>query len=181
MGIVAFLHLPFVSISCILWVFPLASFWQWLLLFWCKDVHCVLISNVHLPSQNWQEVVSKASELVAHSVVSVKVTSDISALCNASNDMGTEVKVFSIKASKSSSNSHWNMCVSGSWQYIHGVEEEYLISSNYGVNEGFLAEKVSSKNKSRNIVIFMTIYMDWIDWTIKHCYTYESAPEILIS
>ncbi|KAM8742118.1 cell surface glycoprotein MUC18 [Acanthopagrus schlegelii] len=49
-------------------------------------------------SQNWQEVVSKASELVAHSVVSVKVTSDISALCNASNDMGTEVKVFSIKA-----------------------------------------------------------------------------------
>lgn len=100
-------------------------------------MHCVLISNVHLSSQNWQEVVSKASELVAHSVVSVKVTSDISALCNASNDMGTEVKVFSIKASKSFSNSHWNMCVSGSWRYIHRVEEEYLMSSNYGVSPAF--------------------------------------------
>ncbi|XP_070700035.1 cell surface glycoprotein MUC18 [Pempheris klunzingeri] len=49
-------------------------------------------------SQNWHEVVNKANELVTHSVVSVKVTSDISALCNASNDMGTEVKAFSIKA-----------------------------------------------------------------------------------
>lgn len=46
-------------------------------------------------------MVNKASEHVIHSVVSVKVTSDISALCNASNDMDTEVKVFSIKASKS--------------------------------------------------------------------------------
>ncbi|KAM4545307.1 cell surface glycoprotein MUC18 isoform 2-T2 [Odontesthes bonariensis] len=49
-------------------------------------------------SQNWQEVVSKANDHMAHSVVSVKVTSDISALCNVSNDMGTEVKAFSIKA-----------------------------------------------------------------------------------
>ncbi|XP_026184386.1 cell surface glycoprotein MUC18 [Mastacembelus armatus] len=49
-------------------------------------------------SQTWHEVVSKANEQVAHSVVSVKVTSDISAFCNASNDMGTEVKAFSIKA-----------------------------------------------------------------------------------
>ncbi|XP_041657820.1 cell surface glycoprotein MUC18 [Cheilinus undulatus] len=49
-------------------------------------------------SQNWQEVVIKANEHMTHSVVSVKVTSDISALCNASNDMGTEVKAFSIKA-----------------------------------------------------------------------------------
>ncbi|XP_069001913.1 cell surface glycoprotein MUC18 [Embiotoca jacksoni] len=49
-------------------------------------------------SQNWQEVVNKANEHMAHSVVSVKVTSDVSALCNASNDMGTEVKAFSIKA-----------------------------------------------------------------------------------
>ncbi|KAM3601646.1 uncharacterized protein V6R79_016003 [Siganus canaliculatus] len=49
-------------------------------------------------SQTWNEVVNKASEHATHSVVSVKVTSDISALCNASNDMGTEVKVFSVKA-----------------------------------------------------------------------------------
>ncbi|KAM9348206.1 cell surface glycoprotein MUC18 [Symphorus nematophorus] len=49
-------------------------------------------------TQNWNEVMSKANDHMTHSVVSVKVTSDISALCNASNDMGTEVKVFSIKA-----------------------------------------------------------------------------------
>ncbi|XP_029374513.1 cell surface glycoprotein MUC18 [Echeneis naucrates] len=49
-------------------------------------------------SQNWYEVVSKANEHMTHSVISVKVTSDISAQCNASNDMGTEVKAFSIKA-----------------------------------------------------------------------------------
>ncbi|KAM3868977.1 cell surface glycoprotein MUC18 [Diretmus argenteus] len=49
-------------------------------------------------SQSWHEVVNKANEHTAHSVVSVKVTSDISALCNASNDMGTEIKAFSIKA-----------------------------------------------------------------------------------
>ncbi|XP_040908454.1 cell surface glycoprotein MUC18 isoform X2 [Toxotes jaculatrix] len=49
-------------------------------------------------SQNWHEVVSRANEHMTHSVVSVKVTSDISAQCNASNDMGTEFKAFSIKA-----------------------------------------------------------------------------------
>ncbi|KAM4619755.1 cell surface glycoprotein MUC18-like [Polymixia lowei] len=49
-------------------------------------------------SQSWHEVVHKANDHTAHSVVSVKVTSDISALCNASNDMGTEIKAFSIKA-----------------------------------------------------------------------------------
>ncbi|XP_059208276.1 cell surface glycoprotein MUC18 isoform X2 [Centropristis striata] len=49
-------------------------------------------------SQNWQEVINKANDHMTHSVVSVKVTSDISALCNASNDMGTEAKAFSIKA-----------------------------------------------------------------------------------
>lgn len=49
-------------------------------------------------SQSWQEVASKASDHVIHSVVSVKVTSDISAQCNTSNVMGTEVKVFSIRA-----------------------------------------------------------------------------------
>ncbi|MEQ2241765.1 hypothetical protein ILYODFUR_028688 [Ilyodon furcidens] len=35
---------------------------------------------------------------MTHSMVSVKVNSDVSAVCNATNDMGTEVKVFSIKA-----------------------------------------------------------------------------------
>ncbi|XP_070411600.1 cell surface glycoprotein MUC18 isoform X1 [Nothobranchius furzeri] len=49
-------------------------------------------------SQSWQEVVSKANDHVIHSTVSVLVTSDVSALCNASNDMGTDVKAFSIKA-----------------------------------------------------------------------------------
>ncbi|XP_076606718.1 cell surface glycoprotein MUC18 isoform X2 [Chaetodon auriga] len=53
-------------------------------------------------SQNWHEVVNKADDNMTRSVVSVKVTSDISALCNASNDMGTEVKVFSIKATEGS-------------------------------------------------------------------------------
>ncbi|XP_069395664.1 cell surface glycoprotein MUC18 isoform X2 [Paralichthys olivaceus] len=53
-------------------------------------------------SQNWHEVVSKANEHMAQSVVSVKVTSDVSAQCNASNDMGTEVKAFSIKATEGS-------------------------------------------------------------------------------
>uniref|UniRef100_A0A3P8SLX8 Melanoma cell adhesion molecule a n=1 Tax=Amphiprion percula TaxID=161767 RepID=A0A3P8SLX8_AMPPE len=50
--------------------------------------------------RNWVEVLNKANEHMAHSVVSVKVTSDVSAQCNASNNMGTEVKAFSIKASK---------------------------------------------------------------------------------
>ncbi|XP_068600322.1 cell surface glycoprotein MUC18 [Brachionichthys hirsutus] len=49
-------------------------------------------------SQSWHEVVSKANDHTTRSVVSLKVTSDVSALCNASNDMGTEVKFFSIKA-----------------------------------------------------------------------------------
>lgn len=43
---------------------------------------------------------SKANDHIAHSMVSVKVNSDVKVVCNASNDMGTEVKVFSIKASK---------------------------------------------------------------------------------
>ncbi|KAA8586549.1 hypothetical protein FQN60_000385, partial [Etheostoma spectabile] len=53
-------------------------------------------------SQNWHEVVNKANEHIIHSVVSVKVTSDTSALCNASNDLGTEVKAFSIRATEGS-------------------------------------------------------------------------------
>ncbi|XP_059912410.1 cell surface glycoprotein MUC18 isoform X2 [Gadus macrocephalus] len=50
-------------------------------------------------TQIWREVVNRASENTAHSVVSVKVMSDVSALCNASNDMGAEVKSFRITAS----------------------------------------------------------------------------------
>lgn len=46
-------------------------------------------------------MVSKASDHTIQSVVSVKVTSDIVAQCNVSNMMGTEVKVFSIRTSKS--------------------------------------------------------------------------------
>ncbi|XP_044226139.1 cell surface glycoprotein MUC18 isoform X3 [Thunnus albacares] len=53
-------------------------------------------------SQSWNEVMNKANEHMTHSVISVKVTSDISAQCNASNDMGTEVKAFSIKATEGS-------------------------------------------------------------------------------
>ncbi|XP_061596364.1 cell surface glycoprotein MUC18 isoform X2 [Cololabis saira] len=49
-------------------------------------------------SQNWQEVVSKSDDHMTRSVVSVEVTSDVSALCNASNDMGAEAKAFSVKA-----------------------------------------------------------------------------------
>ncbi|TWW75198.1 MUC18 Gicerin Melanoma cell adhesion molecule Melanoma-associated antigen, partial [Takifugu flavidus] len=49
-------------------------------------------------SQSWQEVVNKASDHMTQSVVSVLVGSDISALCNASNEMGSEVKLFSIRA-----------------------------------------------------------------------------------
>ncbi|KAM7373934.1 hypothetical protein PAMP_006618 [Pampus punctatissimus] len=39
---------------------------------------------------------------MSSSVVSIKVTSDVSAVCNASNDMGTEVKAFIIKATEGS-------------------------------------------------------------------------------
>lgn len=74
----------------------------------------VLINKVCVSQQSWQEVVSKANEHMTHSVVSVKVTSDISALCNASNDMGTEIKAFSIKASESLFYLHWKVCTSGS-------------------------------------------------------------------
>ncbi|XP_015251216.1 PREDICTED: cell surface glycoprotein MUC18-like [Cyprinodon variegatus] len=48
--------------------------------------------------KHWDEVMSKSNDHMTHSTVSVKVSSDVSAVCNASNDMGTEVKVFSIKA-----------------------------------------------------------------------------------
>ncbi|TNM84493.1 hypothetical protein fugu_008671 [Takifugu bimaculatus] len=55
-------------------------------------------SYVGVCPQSWQEVVNKASDHMTQSVVSVLVGSDISALCNASNEMGSEVKLFSIRA-----------------------------------------------------------------------------------
>lgn len=82
-----------------------------------SSTSCVCVSL-----QNWHEVVSRANEHMTHSVVSVKVTSDVSALCNASNDMGTEVKAFSIKASKSVSLT-WKICMSGSCCVFTGWRE----------------------------------------------------------
>ncbi|KAM9788548.1 cell surface glycoprotein MUC18 [Neosynchiropus ocellatus] len=49
-------------------------------------------------SESWQELVSKASDHMVHSMVSVKVTADIVAVCNVSNDMGMEAKSFHVKA-----------------------------------------------------------------------------------
>ncbi|XP_077403034.1 cell surface glycoprotein MUC18 isoform X2 [Vanacampus margaritifer] len=53
-------------------------------------------------SQSWQEVFSKSSDHMTQSVVSVVVGSDINAVCNASNDLGTDVRAFSIKAAEGS-------------------------------------------------------------------------------
>ncbi|XP_046876636.1 cell surface glycoprotein MUC18-like isoform X1 [Hypomesus transpacificus] len=52
----------------------------------------------HIPGNQFTEVLSRKTDHSAHSVVSVKVTSDIIALCNATSDMGTEMKSFSIKS-----------------------------------------------------------------------------------
>ncbi|XP_056139264.1 melanoma cell adhesion molecule b isoform X2 [Lampris incognitus] len=49
-------------------------------------------------SQILKTVSQKMTEDGTHSVVSVKVTSDITAFCNASNDYGVDVVTFSIKA-----------------------------------------------------------------------------------
>ncbi|XP_029923738.1 melanoma cell adhesion molecule b isoform X2 [Myripristis murdjan] len=48
--------------------------------------------------QVFKPVSQKTTEDGVHSVVSVKVTSDINAFCNASNDYGTDAVAFSIKA-----------------------------------------------------------------------------------
>uniref|UniRef100_A0A3B4FSL9 Cell surface glycoprotein MUC18-like n=1 Tax=Pundamilia nyererei TaxID=303518 RepID=A0A3B4FSL9_9CICH len=50
-------------------------------------------------SQSWHEVDKKTHKHMTHSVVSVKVTSDITAECNVSSDRGSGVKIFKIKAS----------------------------------------------------------------------------------
>ncbi|XP_024122048.1 cell surface glycoprotein MUC18 [Oryzias melastigma] len=49
-------------------------------------------------SQSWKEIVNRAHEDSVYSLVSIEVTSDISAICNASNNMGAETKSFQIKA-----------------------------------------------------------------------------------
>ncbi|XP_071184809.1 cell surface glycoprotein MUC18-like isoform X2 [Salvelinus alpinus] len=49
-------------------------------------------------SQSWREVLTRATEQSTISVVSIKVTSDITAFCNATNDIGTETRSFSIRA-----------------------------------------------------------------------------------
>ncbi|CDQ98282.1 unnamed protein product [Oncorhynchus mykiss] len=64
-------------------------------------------------SQSWREVLTRATEHSTISLVSVKVTSDITAFCNATNDIGTETKSFSIRASKPPCHIHYrNMGIS---------------------------------------------------------------------
>lgn len=48
--------------------------------------------------QTWEEVVSRSSSHSSLSVVSVRVSTDFSAVCNASNDLGSEARVFNVKA-----------------------------------------------------------------------------------
>ncbi|XP_072301564.1 cell surface glycoprotein MUC18 [Eucyclogobius newberryi] len=48
--------------------------------------------------QSWEEVVSRSSSHSSLSVVSIRVSSDFSAVCNASNDLGAEARVFNVKA-----------------------------------------------------------------------------------
>ncbi|KAK7925243.1 hypothetical protein WMY93_007553 [Mugilogobius chulae] len=48
--------------------------------------------------QSWEEVLSRSSSHSSLSVVSVRVGSDFSAVCNVSNDLGSEARVFSVKA-----------------------------------------------------------------------------------
>ncbi|XP_008331318.1 cell surface glycoprotein MUC18 [Cynoglossus semilaevis] len=70
-----------VNLSCEAWGYPSPSV-SW---------------NV-IGSKEWYEVVSKSEEHKTQSVVSVRVTSDISAQCNASNDLGSGLKIFNVKA-----------------------------------------------------------------------------------
>lgn len=48
--------------------------------------------------QSWREVAKTFTEDSVQSVVTLKVTSDISAVCNATNDMGVETKTYNIKS-----------------------------------------------------------------------------------
>ncbi|XP_062392138.1 cell surface glycoprotein MUC18 isoform X2 [Sardina pilchardus] len=49
-------------------------------------------------TQSWREVVNRVTEDSVQSLVTLKVTSDISAICNATNDMGVETKTYNIKS-----------------------------------------------------------------------------------
>uniref|UniRef100_A0A3B4B0N2 Ig-like domain-containing protein n=1 Tax=Periophthalmus magnuspinnatus TaxID=409849 RepID=A0A3B4B0N2_9GOBI len=49
-------------------------------------------------AQSWEEVVSRSFSHSSLSVVSIRVSADFSAVCNASNDLGSEARVFSIKS-----------------------------------------------------------------------------------
>ncbi|KAF7647955.1 hypothetical protein LDENG_00164170 [Lucifuga dentata] len=49
-------------------------------------------------SKTWFEVENRANKMWAQSTVSVRVTSDVIAICNMSNNLGSDVKLFTIKA-----------------------------------------------------------------------------------
>ncbi|KAL2095028.1 hypothetical protein ACEWY4_009747 [Coilia grayii] len=49
-------------------------------------------------TQNWREVVNRVTEDTVQSLVTLKVSSDTTAICNATNDMGVETKTYSIKS-----------------------------------------------------------------------------------
>ncbi|XP_031427393.1 cell surface glycoprotein MUC18 isoform X2 [Clupea harengus] len=49
-------------------------------------------------TQSWREVLNRVTEDSVQSLVTLKVTSDITAICNATNDMGVETKTHSIKS-----------------------------------------------------------------------------------
>ncbi|KAJ8368205.1 hypothetical protein SKAU_G00082330 [Synaphobranchus kaupii] len=49
-------------------------------------------------AENWREVSNRATPNGAQSVVTFTLTSDLTAACNATNDMGTNTKLFNIKA-----------------------------------------------------------------------------------
>uniref|UniRef100_A0A8C7ZTW8 Melanoma cell adhesion molecule a n=1 Tax=Oryzias sinensis TaxID=183150 RepID=A0A8C7ZTW8_9TELE len=72
---------------------------------WTVNLSCKAVGHPR-PSISWtiagSQIVNQAHEDSVNSVVSIELTSDVSATCNASNDMGTEAKIYHIKASKSS-------------------------------------------------------------------------------
>ncbi|KAG1957420.1 cell surface glycoprotein MUC18 isoform X1 [Pimephales promelas] len=49
-------------------------------------------------SQSWREVVKRETEEQVHSVVMLKVTTDIIAICNSTNDFGIETKTYNIRS-----------------------------------------------------------------------------------
>uniref|UniRef100_A0AAY4DJH1 Ig-like domain-containing protein n=1 Tax=Denticeps clupeoides TaxID=299321 RepID=A0AAY4DJH1_9TELE len=49
-------------------------------------------------SQSWREVANRVTEDTVHSLVTVKLTSDTTATCNATSDMGSETRSYAIEA-----------------------------------------------------------------------------------